>query len=124
MTGDTQPKFPVTNLWDRNPSSEWRGTDANPTFSVSFEQPIDLMFLIVHNGSPGDAFVANRRPSKIEVVFPDKSSKVIDLEDKHEIQSFEVSANGIDELTIKVLETNGPKDAPISVSEFEFNMKS
>jgi hypothetical protein len=49
---------------------------------------------------------------------------VLDLEDVHELRSFDVSANGIDSLVIKVLETEGPPDQPISISEFEFNKKT
>ena len=122
-SGETLADFPATNLWDKNPHTEWRGTDQLPTFTVTFKEKIDPMFFIIHNGS-AENFVDFRRPSKVELVFPDGSSQVLDLEDVHELRSFEMSANGIDSLTIKVLAFEGPPDQPISISEIEFNKKT
>jgi hypothetical protein len=115
---------PASNLWDKKLGTDWRSDEALPTLEVEFKEPIDLMFLLINIGPQKD-FVDYRRPSKIEVVFPDGTSKVLTLEDKPELQSFEMGVNGIDKLTIKILDSNDQEmEAPISISEIQFNKKT
>jgi len=114
---------PASLVWDEATNTDWQGTGDKPELTVTFKDKIDLMFLIVYPGN-SQKFVDFRRPSKIEVVFPDGSTKVIDLVDDKKKQPFEVTKDGISSLVIRVLETNGPEGAPISISELEFNKKS
>jgi len=114
---------PATLIWDKATNTDWQGNDKTPTLTVTFKDKIDLMFLLVYSGS-SSKFVDLRRPSKIEVDFPDGTSQVLDLADTKDKQSFAVSKDGIDSLKIRILDTNGPDSAPISISELEFNKKT
>jgi hypothetical protein len=114
---------PATMVWDKATNTDWQGNDKTPTLTVTFKDKIDLMFLLVYAGN-SSKFVDFRRPSKIEVVFPDGTSQTLDLADTKDKQSFAVSKDGIDSLQIRILDTNGPESAPISISELEFNKKT
>jgi hypothetical protein len=100
-------------------NTDWQSAEASPTITVRFQEPIDLGAVYVHSGS-AEQFVDLRRPSKLEFVFPDGSSREIDLADEHDPQRFEISASAIEELTIRVVGTLGPADAPVALSEVEF----
>jgi hypothetical protein len=114
---------PARLVADGRTPTDWQGTDKVPEITVKFEEPIDLGWVIVHAGNAA-AFADLRRPSALELVFPDGSTKRIELEDKKEPQTFEVSPGTIDSLVIRVVDTNGPESAPISISEIEFFKKS
>jgi hypothetical protein len=114
---------PATMVWDQATNTDWQGNDKAPTLTVTFKDKIDLMFLIVFPGNATE-FKAFRRPSKIEVVFPDGTSQTVDLAETKDKQPFPISKDGIDSLQIRILETTGPDTAPISISELEFNKKS
>lgn len=108
---------------DGSTVTDWQGTDKVPEITIKFEEPIDLGWVIVRTGNSA-AFADMRRPSALEFVFPDGSTKRIDLEDAKEPQTFEVSASDIASLVIRVVDTNGPESTPISISEIEFFKKS
>ncbi len=110
-------------IGDKASNTDWQGTDKVPEITVEFEEPIDLGWVIVRSGNPS-AFADLRRPSAIELVFPDGSTKRIELEDTKDPQTFEVSPGTIDSLVIRVVDTNGPEAAPISISEIEFFKRS
>ena len=113
----------ASKLVDTFSNTDWQGTDKAPEISVTFEQPIDLLSVIVHPGN-SDAFVDLRRPSALEFVLPDGSTKRVDLEDVKDPQTFDLGVNGVETLVIRVVDTNGPEVAPISISELEFFKKS
>lgn len=108
---------------DKASNTDWQGTDKVPQITVKFEEPIDLGWVIVRSGNSA-AFADLRRPAALELVFPDGSTKRIELEDAKDPQTFEVSAGIIGSLGIRVVDTNGPEAAPISISEIEFFKKS
>jgi hypothetical protein len=114
---------PATLVWDKATNTDWQTNSKTPSLTVTFKDKIDLMFVLVYPGNSAK-FVDFRRPSKLELDFPDGSSQVIDLADTKDKQSFSVTKDGIDSLVIKILDTNGPDTAPISISELEFNKKT
>lgn len=103
-------------------NTDWQASEATPSVTVTFQSPVDLGAVYVHSGS-ADAFVDLRRPSRLAFVFPDGSSKEIDLVDEHDPQQFDVAASSIEQLEIRVLSTNGPPEAPVALSEIEFFTK-
>jgi len=113
---------PGTLVIDKFSNTDWQATDKVPELSLGFEQPIDLSAIIVYAGS-ADQFLELRRPSQIEIVLPDGSTQTFDLEDKHDPQTFNVSGDGIDRLTIRILGTYGPENAPVALSTIEFFKK-
>lgn len=102
--------------------TDWQSTEATPTLTITFQNPIDLGAVYVHSGTAAN-FIDIRRPSKLEFVFPDGSSKAIDLVDDHAPQQFQVDANDIKTLEVKIPSTNGPDGTPVALSEIEFFMK-
>lgn len=107
---------------DTATNTDWQSTEATPTLTVTFQEPIDLGAVYVHSGTAKD-FTSIRRPSKLEFTFPDGSSKTIDLVDDHKPQQFNIDGNDITTLQVKVLATAGPDGTPVALSEIEFFMK-
>jgi hypothetical protein len=103
-------------------NTDWQSTEATPTLTVTFQTAIDLGAVYVYSGTAKD-FTTIRRPSKLEFIFPDGSSKTIDLVDDVKPQQFQIDANDIKNLQVKVLETAGPDGTPVALSELEFFMK-
>jgi hypothetical protein len=100
-------------------NTDWRSDEATPSITLTFQEPIDLGAVIVHNGS-ATGFVDQRRPATLRFTFPDGSAKDINLVDDHKPQEFTIDANGISEVVVSVLSTNGPAGTPMALSELEF----
>jgi hypothetical protein len=107
---------------DEFSNTDWQATDKAPELSLAFEEPVDLSAMIVYAGS-ADHFLELRRPSQLEIVLPDGSTQAISLEDTHDPQTFDVSGNGVDRLTIRIRGTYGPEGAPVALSTIEFFKK-
>jgi len=103
-------------------NTDWQSTEATPTLTVTFQSPIDLGAVYVYSGTAND-FTSIRRPSKLEFIFPDGSSKAIDLVDDPKAQQFNIDASNIKSLQVKVLGTAGPDGTPVALSEIEFFTK-
>jgi hypothetical protein len=114
---------PPTLVWDKATNTDWQTTSKTPSLTVTFKDKIDLMFVLVYPGNSAN-FVDLQRPATLRITFPDKTFQDINLADTKDKQSFPVSKDGIDSLTITVLDTNGPATAPLSISELEFNKKT
>ena len=106
-------------LIDTFSNTDWQSPEDAPSITLTFQEPVDLGAIIVHNGSaPG--FIDQRRPSRLRLTFPDGSSKEIDLVDDHKPHDFDLTANAVDAVTIDVIATNGPAGTPVALSEIEF----
>jgi hypothetical protein len=112
----------ASKIADTFSDTDWQATDKVPELTVKFEVPIDLAWVIVSPGNAG-TFADFRRPAALELVFPDGSTKRIELEDVKDPQTFDVSADDIARLVIRVVDARGPESAPISISEIEFFAK-
>ena len=110
---------PGNLLIDRISVTDWRSPEATPSIKLAFDAPFDLAALYVHNGT-AENYVGFRRPTALAFVFPDGSRAEISLIDDHKPQYFEISANDIKEVEIRVVAATGPADAPIALSEVEF----
>lgn len=114
---------PVSMMFDTFTNTDWQGSDKVPTITVKLKDKVDIGAVIVRPGS-SSAFVDLRRPSKLAFDFPDGTSITVDLEDKKDAQTFtSVTAKGVDSFVIRILATNGPESAPISISEIEIFKK-
>jgi hypothetical protein len=109
-------------LIDQQSNSDWQSTEATPSITVTFQTEVDLGAVFVHNGT-AEAFLDTRRPSKLQFVFPNGSTTDISLVDDHKPQQFDLNANDVKELEIRILETAGPDGAPVALSEIEFFQK-
>jgi hypothetical protein len=114
---------PIANLFDSRSNTDWRADGKQPSATVTFPGKVDLLSTYVYSGIAGDDFVNLRRPATLRFSFPDGSSQTVTLQDIHDKQFFELKANGVDEVTITVLTTLGPDDAPLAISEIEFFKK-
>jgi len=113
---------PASLVIDAAVNTDWQSTEATPTLTVTFQTPIDLGAVYVHSGT-ADNFVDLRRPAQLQFIFPDGSTKSIDLVDDHKPQQFQVEANDVKTLQVKIVSTNGPDGTPVALSEIEFFMK-
>jgi hypothetical protein len=114
---------PPSDVVDTFTNTEWQADGATPSLTLGFEEPFELGALIVHNGASKDTFLALRRARVIEIVFSDGTVHRVELKDVHDPQNFDVSGPSGDSLTILVVETYGPDDAPLAISELEFFAK-
>jgi hypothetical protein len=114
---------PIQLLFDSRSNTDWRADGTRPSAKVTFTDKVDLLSTYVYSGTAGDDFVNLRRPATLQFTFPDGSSQTVTLEDIHDKQFFELKASGVDEVTITVLTTTGPEDAPVAISEIEFFKK-
>lgn len=108
----------IEKLFDKYANTDWRASGGQPTVMVRFAEPFDLGALIVYSGA-SQKFTETRRPAKLELTFPDGSATVIDLKDDNVKQEITVDKSGIDGFELKVLESYGPPDAPVTISEIE-----
>ena len=108
--------------FDTFTNTDWQANAAAPSLTITFKTPVDLGAVIVHSGS-ADKFVDLRRPATLELAFSDGTSTTISLKDEHDPQTFDLSASKVESVKITITETNGPGDAPVSLSELEFFSK-
>ena len=117
----------ATEVTDGATNSDWQATGSDQTLTFTFERPIDLGAVNIWNGSadPKTKVLRKdlRRPSKLELTSQSGQTTTIDLDDIHDRQVRYVDLSGVEALTIKILQTNGPSDAPVSLSEIEFLKK-
>jgi hypothetical protein len=120
-------EHPASNVTDGATNTDWQGAGSDQTLTFTFERPIDLGALNLWNGAADPKTKALRtdlrRPSKLELTSQSGQSTTIDLDDIHDRQIRYVDLGGVETLTIRVLETNGPASAPVSFSEIEFLRK-
>ncbi len=117
------PDHPVQLLFDTHSNTDWRADGDQPSAVATFEEKVDLLSVYVYSGASGDDYVKLRRPASLQFTFGDGSSTTVQLEDKHDKQFFELKASGVDKVTIQVLTTYGPADAPVALSEIELFRK-
>ncbi len=106
-------------LIDRFKNTDWQSSEATPSVQLTFDTSFDLAAVWVHNGN-ADKYIDFRRPTRLSFVFPDGSATEVSLVDDHEPQRFDISANGIKSMEVKVVAMTGPADAPLAISEIEF----
>jgi hypothetical protein len=123
VASDQVDGHPVQQLFDGVTNSDWRAQGKSPTVTAKFPEKVDLLSVYVHNGVAGKDFVNFRRPTQLQFSFPDGTTTTVDLQDVHDKQLFELKDSGTDQVTIKVLATAGPADAPVAISEIEFFRK-
>lgn len=109
----------ATKVIDTFTNTDWQALEDGPSVTLTFQEPIDLGAVFVHNGA-ATGFVDLRRPSRLRFAFPDGTVREIDLVDDHKPQQFTVEARSIDRVVVTVLGTNGPAGAPVALSEIEF----
>lgn len=109
-------------LIDQRSNSDWQSGEANPSITLTFQTEVDLGAIFVHNGT-AEAFLDTRRPSKLQFVLPNGSTTDVTLVDDHKAQQFELNANDVKEIEVRIIETAGPEGAPVALSEIEFFMK-
>jgi ribosomal protein L40E len=117
-SNDQVSGHPASQMFDTYANTDWRANGQQPKVVVGFDHSFDLGALIVHAGA-ADKFTDTRRPSKLQLTFPDGTTTVIDLEDDNKAQTINVDKSGIDGFTLEVLSSYGPTSAPVVISEIE-----
>jgi hypothetical protein len=105
--------------FDSYTNTDWEARGGQPTLTLAFPQPLQLGAIIVHAGS-ADHFADLRRPTRIELAFPDGATVSFQLSDRHDPQQFTFDAPTASTVVVRILEAAGPASAPLAVSEIEF----
>lgn len=121
-TSDELPDHGVRMLVDTYFDSHWEAAGRSPTVTLAFEAEEELGAVIVHNGTAQD-YTERRRPARLEFIFPDGSSRAVDLVDAHDPQRIDINGPAAMTFEVRIVATNGPADQPIALSEIEFFMK-
>lgn len=87
---------------------------------MTFEHPVTVTRLILYNGAFGN-YVANGRPSSIELVFSNDESFTITLQDSPKPQTFVIKhAVLIKSITFHMTATyQGTKGSTVAISQIE-----
>jgi hypothetical protein len=118
----------ASKVTDGATNSDWQADGEHPTLTFTFERPIDIGALNLWNGAADAKTKALRtdlrRPSQLLLTAQNGQTATIDLDDIHDRQVRYVDLSGVEELVVEIVQTNGPDDAPVSLSEIEFLRKS
>lgn len=109
-------------LIDQRTNSDWQSAEASPSVTITFQSEVDLAQIYVSNGIAGD-YLSTRRPTRLVFDFGDGRTTEIRLADDHEPQRFDLAADDVRTVEIRILETAGVDDAPVAISEIEFFLR-
>jgi ribosomal protein L40E len=94
---------------------------------AAFASPFRLTYVVISGGASDeqDVFFKERRPASVEIIASrtdggQQTSRTVKLQDVPGPQSFYVGADQVSAVTLKILSSNGPEEAPVSVAEVQF----
>ena len=118
---------PAANVTDGATNTDWQAADDGATLTFTIERPIDLGAVNLWNGAADPKTKALRtdlrRPAQLILTSQSGQSVTLDLNDIHDKQTPYFDLAGVETLTVKIAQTNGPSSAPVSLSEIEFLKK-
>lgn len=107
-------------------ASDGPGDARGAYLEASFDRSFRLTYVVIDGGASSvrEDFEKERRPAKVEIIaFRNDGSHptlTVDLADVSSSQSFYVGADGVTNVRLNILETNGPPGARVSVAEVRF----
>lgn len=105
---------------DGNLVTWWEGVGDQPGLTLRFNPAVDLGALGITAGANGDDFPTFRRPTRIRLAPEDGDPVTLDLADTREFQSFRIDLRDVGRLRVQVLESRGPRGAPVAIRELQF----
>jgi hypothetical protein len=102
-------------------NTDWQADEATPSITVTFQGPVDLGLIIIHNGSAAD-YRGIRRPTALEFAFEDGSTVDIALIDDHAPKSYDLNKDNVTSVEIRIISSTA-EDTPVALSEIEFRTK-
>jgi hypothetical protein len=102
-----------------------RGLGANQSLTIRFDRKVDISRVGITPGasSKEKQFRAQPRPREIRLLFHG-GERTVTLKDDAEFQSFDVSAKGVDQVTLEILSIySGQSGKDTSIAEVEFFRK-
>jgi hypothetical protein len=124
------PGRPASNAIDGVKDSAWaegvRGAGVNQSLTVLLGRKVDLARIGITPGASDNEkkFRAQPRPQRIRLVFGPGVEQIVTLTDSPTFQQFDVSAAGVDRVTLVVLATFGAQSGQdTSIAEVEFFSK-
>ncbi len=125
--GSTElPGDPASAAVDGATNTFWitQPTDAQPVLVVTFQQPVSISKIIVHNGRP-DSYQSTNRPELLHLDFPNNKSADVTVKDDPGPHTYSVSSGGkVSSAEIHVLQEyrafspKGPSGAALAEIEF------
>jgi hypothetical protein len=102
-------------------NTHWQADEATPSITVTFQGPVDLGMIIVHNGSAAD-YRGIRRPTALEFAFEDGSTVDVALIDDHAPKNYDLNKDNVTSVEIRIISSTA-EDTPVALSEIEFRTK-
>lgn len=127
QASSTVTDHPAKNVTDGATNIDWQGDGDELVLTFTFERPIDLGAMNIWNGAVDSATKVLRtdlrRPAQLVLETQTGQTATIDLDDIHEKQVRYVDLSAVETLVIRVVQTYGPADVPLALSELEFLKK-
>jgi hypothetical protein len=118
---------PASNAIDGVKDTAWaegvRGPGVNQSLTILFGRKVDLARIGITPGASDNEkkFRAQPRPQRVRLVFGPGVEQIVTLTDTAAFQQFDVSANGVDRVTLVVLSTFPAQSGQdTSIAEVEF----
>jgi hypothetical protein len=119
------PANPGSNAVDGFTNTFWiaQPTDGQPILRVTFDQPVSIDKIIVHNGRP-DNYQSTSRPEQLHLIFSDGKSSDVTLKDDPGAHTYGVKSDGkitsIDIHVLQLYKSFTPTPTGIALAEIEF----
>jgi hypothetical protein len=127
QTNTSVTDHPAKNVTDGATNTDWQADGDQLFLTFTFERPIDLGAMNIWNGAADSKTKALRtdlrRPAQLLLETQSGQTATIDLDDIHDKQVRYVELSAVETLTIRVVQTYGPADAALALSELEFLKK-
>jgi hypothetical protein len=123
----TALRRPASNAIDGVKDSAWaegvRGPGVNQSLTILFGRKVDLARIGITPGASDNEkkFRAQPRPQRVRLVFGPGVEQIVTLTDTPAFQQFDVSATGVDRVTLVLLSTYPSQSGQdTSIAEVEF----
>jgi ribosomal protein L40E len=94
--------------------------DKQPVLKLSFASPVDLDRILITSGAAQD-YATLARPDSVKLVFSDKSTTTLTIQDDPNPQAFDISAKQVTYVEIQILSVYpSAQSTDVAINEVEF----
>ncbi|WP_142031065.1 NADase-type glycan-binding domain-containing protein [Arthrobacter sp. SLBN-112] len=123
---DRLPDFAIDTFSDRSWAAGVAGNNGDQYLDFAFEREFRLTQIVISGGASKDSNVAikERRPRNVEVTAGQaegqSTTERFQLKDKTESQTFNIAADRVTAVRLRILDSTGPEEAPVAIAEVQF----
>jgi hypothetical protein len=130
---DRLPDFAIDTFSDRSWAAAVAGNTDDQFLDFVFEREFRLTQIVITGGASNDSnvFIKDRRPRNVEVIAGQADGQTpiaefapvakFELKDITESQSFNIVADRVSAVRVRILDSTGPEEAPVAIAEVQFS---